>query len=189
MSYYNTVIVAFDEIDVINDSSDDGFTTPQIIADSVKRLYDTLHQTELGQGVVFLTVMLLETWVNKVNSMPGSTPDRLSKYTQRKPIDLKNINVISLVELVTLWLKEFYQVRNLTPPHPVYPFEESQLREFGRRGLTVREALGLCAENFKVHEEPLPEDPVERFELALTSEIEADIGDYLENNSLIADAL
>lgn len=189
VSQYNPVIVCFDEIDVINDSSDDGFTTPQIIADLVKRLYDTLHQSELGQGVVFLTVMLPDTWTNKVNLMSGGTPDRVSKYTQRKPIDLKNINSDSMVELATLWLKEFYEIRNLTPPYPIYPFEESQLREFGRRGLTVREALGLCAENFKVYEEPLPEDPFERFGLALTNELEADIGDYLEDNSLIADGL
>jgi hypothetical protein len=91
--------------------------------------------------------------------------------------------------LVTLWLKEFYEARNLTPPHPVYPFEEAQLREFGRRGLTVRQALRLCAENFKVYEESLPAEPIERFELALKAESAAVLGDYLENNSLIADSL
>ncbi len=119
----------------------------------------------------------------------GGTPDRVSAYTKRKPINLNLLNGDSLVELVTLWLKEFYEARNLTPPHPFYPFEESQLREFGRRGLTVREALRLCAENFKVYVEPLPSEPLQRFELALTREIEADIGDYLEDNSLIAAAL
>lgn len=189
VSYYNPVIVCFDEIDVINDSSDDGFSTPQIIADLVKRLYDTLHQSELGKGVVFLTVMLPDTWTQKVNSMPGGTPDRVSTYTKRKPIDLKNINGDSLVELVTLWLKEFYESRNLTTPSPVYPFEESQLREFGRLGLTVREALRVCAENFKVEEEELPKDPFERFEFALKREYEADIGDYLEDIPLMGKAL
>jgi hypothetical protein len=139
----------FDEIDVINDSSDDGFTTPQIIADLVKRLYDTLSSSELGQGVVFLTVMLLDTWLQKVN-VGGGTPDRISTYTQRKPIDLKYMGSDSMVELVNLWLHEFNEARNLIPPHPVYPFEESQLREFGKGKPTVREALTWCAENFKV---------------------------------------
>ncbi|MFB8791465.1 MAG: ATP-binding protein [Potamolinea sp.] len=189
VSYYNPVVVCFDEIDVINDSSDDGFPTPMVIADLVKRLYDTLHQSELGKGVVFLTVMLPDTWTRKVNLMPSGTPDRVSTYTKRKPIDLKNINSDSLVELVTLWLKEFYESRNLTPPYPIYPFEEGQLREFGRRGLTVREALRLCAENFKVEEEELPKDPDERFELALKRETEANIGDYLEDTPLIAKTL
>jgi hypothetical protein len=189
VSYYNPVIICFDEIDVINDSTDDGFPTAMVIADLVKRLYDTLHQSELGQGVVFLTVMLPVTWAQKVNEIPGGTPERISTYTKRKPINLNYINGDSLVELVTLWLKEFYEARNLTPPHPVYPFEEAQLREFGKRGLTVREALRLCAENFKVDMPQLPKEPVKRFELALTSETEADIGDYIEENSLIADAL
>ena len=189
VSSYNPVIVCFDEIDVINDSSDDGFTTPQIIADLVKRLYDTIHQSEIDQGVVFLTVMLPDTWTKKVNLMPGGTPDRVSKYTQRNPIDLKYIGGDSIVELVTLWLKGFYETRNLTPPDPVYPFKESQLREFGKGKPTVREALTWCAENFKVYMPPLPEDSSERFELALKRELEADLGDYLENNSLIADAL
>lgn len=187
VSYYNPVLVCFDEIDVINDSSDDGFTTPQIIADLVKRLYDTLSSSELGQGVVFLTVMLLDTWLQKVN-VGGGTPDRISTYTQRKPIDLKYMGSDSMIELVKLWLKEFYEAKNLTPPHPVYPFEEIKLREVGKGKPTVREALTWCAENFKVHE-TLPKDPVERFELALNREIEADRGDYLEDNALIADAL
>jgi hypothetical protein len=133
--------------------------------------------------------MLPVTWAQKVNEIPGGTPERVSTYTKRKPINLNYINGDSMVELVTLWLKEFYEARNLTPPHPVYPFEETQLREFGKRGLTVREALRLCAENFKVDMPQLPKEPVKRFELALTSETEADIGDYMEENSLIADAL
>jgi hypothetical protein len=187
VSYYNPVLVCFDEIDVINDSSDDGFTTPQIIADLVKRLYDTLSSSELGKGVIFLTVMLLDTWSKKIN-VGGGTPDRISTYTQRKPIDLKYMGSDSMVELVNLWLNEFYKARNLKPPHPVYPFEESQLREFGKGKPTVREALTWCAENFKVHE-TLPKDPVKRFELALTRELEADRGDYLEDNALIAEAL
>jgi len=189
VSEYNPVIICFDEIDIENKCTEDGLTTPLVIADLVKRLYDTLRQSELGQGVIILTVMLPDTWTQKVDLMPGGTPDRVSTYTQRKPIDLKYIGGDSIVELVTLWLKEFYEARNLTPPHPVYPFEESQLREFGRRGLTVREALRLCAENFKVHMPPLPEEPVERFELALMREIEAKIGDYIEDNSLIATAI
>ncbi|NMG07649.1 P-loop NTPase fold protein [Brasilonema sp. UFV-L1] len=189
VSYYNPVVICFDEIDVKNNSSDDGLPTELVIADLVKRLHDTLEHSELSQGIVIITVMLPVTWTQKVNEMPGGTPDRVSKYTARKPINLIEIDSDSLVELVTLWLKEFYETRNLVPPHPVYPFEENQLREFGKRKPTVREALKWCAENFKVYEEPLPPDPHERFELALRRESEADIGDYLEDNSLIAKVL
>lgn len=135
--------------------------------------------------------MMPDTWEDKVNIIPGGTPDRISKYTQRKPIDLKPLSGDSIVELVSLWLKEFYDTRNLTPPHPLYPFEESELRKYGKNKLTVREALKWCAENFKIDEDTLPKDPFERFELAFKKESELELGDYLDekHNSLIVDAL
>lgn len=192
VSYYSPVIICFDEIDVNTSCRDDGLTTPQVIADLVKRLYDTLEHSELGQGLVVITVMMPYTWTDTVNVMSGGIPDRLSTYTQRKPIDLKYLNGDSLVDLVQLWLQDFYQFRNLNPHHPIYPFEESQLREYGRGKPTVREALTWCAENFKVFMPPvpeLPENPVERFEFALNKELEADIREDMEDNSTIAKAI
>jgi hypothetical protein len=192
VSYYRPIIICFDEIDVNRDwCSGDGLTTVQVIAALVKRLYDTLEQSELSQGLVIITVMAPDTW-QTVNLMPGSIPDRISTYTQRKPIDLNYLNGDYLVDLVKLWLQDFYEVRNLTPPHPVYPFEESQLREYGRGKPTVREALIWCAENFKVFMPPmpeLPEDPAERFELAFTKELEEDIQEEIEDNSTIGKAI
>ncbi|HAT16077.1 MAG TPA: hypothetical protein DCS91_23270 [Microcoleaceae bacterium UBA11344] len=192
VSYYSPVIICFDEIDVNTSCRDDGLTTPQVIADLVKRLYDTLEHSDIGQGLVIITVMMPYTWTDTVNVMSGGIPDRLSTYTQRKPIDLKYLNGDSVVDLVQLWLQDFYEVRNLNPPHPVYPFEESQLREYGRVKPTVREALTWCAENFQVFMPPmpeLPEDPIERFEFALTKELEADIREEMEDNSTIAKAI
>ena len=189
VSYYNPIVICFDEIDVENNCNADGLPTPQVIADLVKRLHDTLEHSGLGQGVVILTVMMPDTWTKKVDLMPGGTPDRVSKYTQRKPIDLKSLGSDSIIELVTLWLKEFYEGKSLNPPSPLYPFEEIELRKHGKNGLTVREALKWCAEKFKVDEEILPKDPFERFELALKRESDADRGNYQEDNSLIADAL
>ncbi|QSJ19515.1 ATP-binding protein [Nostoc sp. UHCC 0702] len=191
VSYYNPVIICFDEIDVKNNSTDDGWTTPMVIADLVKRLHDTLEQSELSQGLVILTVMQPDTWRNQIDSMPGSggTPDRISKYTQRKPIDLKHISGDSMVELMTIWLNNFYQIKQLVPPHPLYPFEVDKVINFSRGKPTVREALKWCADNFHVYEELLPDDPLERFEFALTRESEADISIYLEDDSLIAKAI
>ncbi|MEH2310658.1 MAG: P-loop NTPase fold protein [Nostoc sp.] len=190
VSFYNPVVICFDEIDVKNNSTDDGLPTESVIANLVKILHDTLENSELSQGVVILTVMLPETWRDKVNSMSGGTPDRISKYTQRKPLELKHVSGDSMVELVTVWLKEFYSGKNLVPPHPLYPFEESKLREYGQVSKpSVREALRWCADNFKIYEEPLPSDPFERFELAFKKESEEDIGDYIEDSSLIAEAL
>ncbi|MEH1999644.1 MAG: P-loop NTPase fold protein [Nostoc sp.] len=190
VSFYNPIVICFDEIDVINNSTDDGLPTASIIANFVKILHDTLENSELSQGIVILTVMLSETWRDKVNSMPGGTPDRISKYTQRKPLDLNNVSGDSMVQLVTVWLKEFYSLKNLVSPHPLYPFEESKLREYGKVSKpSVREALRWCADNFKIVQEALPSDPFERFTLAFKRESEADIGDYLENSDLISEAL
>lgn len=189
VSYYNPIVICFDEIDVKNNSTDDGLPTELVIADLVKRLHDTLEQSELSRGVVIITVMLPDTWTHKVNVMPGGTPDRISKYTQRKPIDLKYIDGNSMIELATIWLKDFYDSNNLVPLDSIYPFKENQLRDFGKGKPTVREALKWCAEKFKIYEKPLPNDPLERFNLALKKESESEIENYLEDNELIADTL
>ena len=188
VSYYNPVIICFDEIDVKNNSTDDGLPTEMVIADLVKRLHDTLHQSELGQGVVILTVMLPDTWTQKIKPMSGGTPARLSTHTKGKPIELNFLDSNSMIEIVTLWLKDFYEFRNLKPHTQLYPFEENQLKEYGKKKSTVREALTWCEENFKVSRPALPEDPLERFELAI-KELESGLVDYMENNSIIAKAL
>ncbi|MEG4988344.1 ATP-binding protein [Microcoleus sp. BR0-C5] len=188
VSYYNPVIICFDEIDVKNNSTDDGLPTEMVIADLVKRLHDTLHQSELGQGVVILTVMLPDTWTQKIKPMSGGTPARLSTHTKGKPIELNFIDSNSMIEIVTLWLKDFYEFRQLKPHDRLYPFEENQLKEYGKKKSTVREALTWCEENFKVYRPALPEDPLERFELAFR-ELESGLVDYMENNSIIAKAL
>ncbi|HEY9671955.1 MAG TPA: hypothetical protein V6D11_10955 [Waterburya sp.] len=192
VSGYKPVVICFDEIDVLNECTNSGFTTPEVIADLVKKLYDTLHQSELSQGVVLLTVMLTDTWQDPVKQMGAGTLDRVlaEPRLNKKPIDLKHIDGKSMVDLVTLWLKEFYQQRNLTPPRWIYPFEESQLIEYGKKERpTVRKALEWCAENFKIDKEPLPEDPLERFELALNTESKAVTLDDLDNNALLAETL
>ena len=189
VGYYNSIVICFDEIDVKNNSTEDGFPTESIIANFVKILHDTLENSALSQGVVILTVMLPVTWRDKVNSLPGGTPDRISKFTQRKPIELKPVSADSMVQLATIWLREYYSLKNLIPPHILYPFEETQLREYGKNKPTVREALQWCANNFRVEEEKLPDDPFERFELAFTRESEAKIEEYIEDSSLIAEAL
>ncbi|GCL38807.1 MAG: P-loop NTPase fold protein [Sphaerospermopsis kisseleviana] len=189
VSFYNPVVICFDEIDVYNNSTEDGLPTECVIANLVKILHDTLENYELSQGIVILTVMMPEIWTNKIKTIPGGTPDRISKFTQGNPLNLDSINAGYMVELATVWLGEYYSSKNLIPPHPLYPFEESQLREYGKNKPSVREALRWCADNFKVEEEILPSDPLERFELAFTRESEARFEEYIEDAALIAEAL
>ena len=190
VGFYNSIVICFDEIDVKNNSTDDGLPTESVIANFVKILHDTLVNSDLSQGVVILTVMLPETWRDKVNSLPGGTPDRISKFTQRKPLDLKYISGDSMVELVTIWLQDYYNAKDLIPPNPLYPFTETELKEYGKINKpSVREALRWCADNFKIETEPLPDDPFTRFELAFTREGEVKFEEYIEDSSRIAEAL
>jgi hypothetical protein len=190
VGFYNSIVICFDEIDVKNNSTDDGLPTESVIANFVKILHDTLVNSDLSQGVVILTVMLPETWRDKVNSLPGGTPDRISKFTQRKPLDLKYISGDSMVELVTIWLQDYYNAKDLIPPNPLYPFTETELKEYGKINKpSVREALRWCADNFKIETEALPDDPFTRFELAFTREGEVKFEEYIEDSSRIAEAL
>jgi hypothetical protein len=150
VSHYNSVIICFDEIESLK-VNDAGFTTPQVIAELVYNLYNSLTQSELGQGVIILTVVLPDVWSNAIKNMRGGIVDRISKYTNTKPINLAPLNSNSILDLVALWLQEeLYKPRHLTPPHPVYPFDENQLRDLGKEKPSVREVLDWCAEHFDV---------------------------------------
>ncbi|MDB9314078.1 AAA family ATPase [Spirulina sp. CS-785/01] len=194
VSQYKSVLICFDEIDHIDKFSDEGFTTPQVIANVIKRLYDTLDNYKDGKGVCLLTVMSPDTWRDSIDSVSSGSStglsDRLSTYTQREPIKLNLLKADSMLELVSLWLQDFYQRKDLVPPHSFYPFEEEQLKKYAKTNRpTVREALKWCAENFKIEEEQLPEKASDRFELALSREKEEDFGEFLEDNDLLAEAL
>lgn len=166
VTVYKPVIVCFDEFESL-DVNDAGFTAPQVVADLVSTLYDQLEVEFMGQGVIILTVVLSNKWRDELQFMSGGIKDRLSKYTGNKPLELKPLNGELFLELVKLWLKEFYQQQNLIPPHPLYPFQESDLLKFGANKPTVREGLSWCAKNFKPPENLLPDEPSERFQLAL----------------------
>jgi hypothetical protein len=190
VSHYNSVIICFDEIESLK-VNDAGFTTSQVIAELVYNLYNSLTQSELGQGVIILTVVLPDVWSNTIKNMRGGSGivDRISKYTNKKPINLDPLNSNSILDLVALWLQEeLYKPRHLTPPHPVYPFDENQLRDLGKEKPSVREVLDWCAEHFDV-DDPLPDNPSERFKLALEQTSQSIPENYLEDNNFIAEVL
>ena len=150
VSHYNSVIICFDEIESLK-VNDAGFTTSQVIAELVGNLYNSLMQSELGQGVIILTVVLPDVWRNAIKNMRGGILARISKYDNGKPIELEHLNSNSIIDLVSLWLQEeLYKPQHLTPPHPVYPFDENQLRDLGKQRISVRELLAWCAEHFDV---------------------------------------
>lgn len=163
-----------------------------MIADLVKRLYDTLYQSDRSLGVVMLTVMMPDTWSNTIRQLRGGIPDRVA--SKGKPIALSYMDGKSIIELVKCWLQDFYAEVGLTPQDPIYPFEKEQLIELGKEKPPVRKVLSWCADNFKVAVavDPLPKEPLERCEFALNQEKNAILAipdSFLEDNSAIAKAL
>ncbi|NES19640.1 MAG: hypothetical protein F6K41_12095 [Symploca sp. SIO3E6] len=156
-SNYKVPVICFDELDT-TDIDNNGFTTAQVVANLAKDLYNNV------KGCVFLLAMYPETWRDQVKTLPQAEAviDRLvSENAKREPITLNYLNSDDVVAIVSRWLQEFYQEHQQTPPHPLYPYEESQLRELGKQKPTVRGLLRWCTENFKLPEqlESYPEQP------------------------------
>jgi hypothetical protein len=196
ISEYNELVICFDELDVA-DVNDGGLYKAQLIASLVKELIENLKR-----GVI-LTVMMPGIWTEKVsNSMPRSVSKKLMTYSDA-PLELRHLNADSVIELVSFFLKEYYEARNLVPPHPVYPFNEAQLREIGQEKPTMREVLQWCRANCKplsetpsetpsetlISNEPEQDDALAQVEMAFTHELNQDIASCLEDNHLLADAL
>lgn len=188
ISEYNELVICFDELDDKSSFEElSGLHISQIVATFIKKLLENL-----SRGVI-LSVMMPPQWNDKIKQLPGGVYNKVS--AQGNPIDLKYMDGESIIDLVTAWLKKYYQVRNLVPPTPVYPFTESQLRELGKEKETVRRILIWCKDNCKpVSSDPseetrtkTEEDPVE---IAFVKELEeAPQSYYLDDHFRLGDAL
>ena len=197
-SDYRTVLICFDELETVNLNEAD-FPRPRSVAELVKNLFDSLNLASTSRGAVILTVMMPDTWKHKIKLLPGGIPDRVSSATT-DPIEMDYMDGDSIVELVTLWLKEFYESKNLVFYPSVYPFKESQLRELAKYKPTVRQILQWCAKYFRVPGTPSTSDnnskqtvsqphPVEvAFNKELVT-VEGTINTLLEDKAALADAL
>jgi hypothetical protein len=191
---YRTVLVCFDELDTIG-ADENGYPVEMVIMDLVKRLFDSIHQSGTGKGVVILSVIIPDLWRNLQATRDASSAKICTAF-KGSPVELKYVNPESVVELVSLWLNDFYKARNFNPPSPVYPFDEKELLDFGKGKPHVREALSWCAAKLPQKiEEILPSSPekpltpTEKFEIAYQQALEAFSGEHLEDNELIASAL
>lgn len=189
ISDYKPIVVCFDELDV-PECSDAGFTKAQVTAGLAKDLYNSLKKG------VLLTVMYPETWGHQIKRLPSA--EAVTLRIGDKKIDLKHLNADNVITLVSQWLKDFYEKNELTPPHPVYPFEEGKLRELARERPLARTILKWCAENFKVPTDaptptlvlmPETKHPVESAYNNELAALESTVEDYMENKVRLADAL
>ena len=185
ISEYNELVICFDELDV-PEISDTGLYKSQIVAGLVKELFENLRR-----GVI-LSVMMPGIWSEKIQKeLPASVSQKLTTYCS--PLDLKYLDSGSTIEVISFFLKEYYESRELSPPSLIYPFEEGQLRAIGREKPTVREVLQWCREHCKPPADTdikiLPTSETDPVELAFISELSDDISNRLDDNYFLADAL
>ncbi len=138
---YQPLVICFDEMDSAG-SDEHGMPKAMVVASLVKDVCNSLKK------VVVLSAMYEETWKEQINIMPNAKAviDRIGE----KVFDLNYLNSDNVVALVSKWLKDFYEERNLIPPTPVYPFDEVKLRELGKEKPIVRYVLKWCEENLKI---------------------------------------
>jgi hypothetical protein len=181
---YRTLVICFDELES-TDCNERGFTRAQVAALLAKDLYG-----KIKRGVLMMAMYPL-TWTNQIRAVPEAqaVTDRIGNKT----FDLNHLNADGVVAVVSHWLKYFYEKKGLTPPNPVYPFNEGELRELGKEKPIIRAVLNWCAENWKVDKgDELLKDPLHKVEIAFNEELaalEKSIDNYLEDNATLADAL
>lgn len=141
ISDYQELVICFDEIDGTG-CDDSGYSKAQIVGQLVKDLFDNLTK-----GII-LTVLMPATWKDQILSLSTGSgiADRVS--SSGDIIRLNYLNENSVVDLVKLWLQGFYAEKEISPPTPVYPFDEAQLREIGQDRPTVRRVLQWCKQNW-----------------------------------------
>ncbi|BAY84945.1 hypothetical protein NIES267_44430 [Calothrix parasitica NIES-267] len=182
VSDYKVPVICFDELDNL-EVNEYGFVLAQVVASLVKDLYNSLKRG------VFLLAMYPPTWKEQIRALPDAEAvmDRLlSEQLDKQPLKLNNLNSDDIVAIVSQWLKVFYEENQVTPSHPVYPFNETKLREFGRSKPTVRSILKWCAENFG--NSPII-NPVEECYQNELENIESSIDELMEDNNAISNSL
>ncbi len=183
VSDYKVPVICFDELDN-TEVNECGFVLAQVVASLVKDLYNSLKRG------VFLLAMYSPTWKEQIRILPQAEAvmDRLvSEQSDRQPLKLNNLNSDDIVAIVSQWLQVFYEENKVTPPHPVYPFSENKLREFGKSKPTVRSILKWCAESFG--NSPIISNPVEEYYQNELTNIEASIDELMEDEDAISKAL
>jgi hypothetical protein len=179
---YNSLVICFDELDVA-DFNEVGFRKAQVVVNLVKELVDNIKH-----GVI-LSVMMPGIWQNEVASkLPASVTAKMS--TAGEPIGLHYIDENTIVDLVSLFLKDYYDSRQLHPPHYLYPFDEGKLRNLHREKYTVRELLKWCRKNCVPEEGPEPGPvPSSNVEEAFKIEMTENIANLLDDSNIIAETL
>lgn len=184
---YKELVICFDELDTVESiNTDTGLHISVIIAGLIKTLFENLKK-----GVI-LSVMMPDTWRNKIREIPKADQQKINTELPEKPLKLNYMNQESIIDFVSWWLNSYYQKYQLIPPSPTYPFEftEDQLKKLDQARLSVRMFLKWCKENCHPPNGNGVQPIESKIEPYFLNEMEGEIDDSeLDNNNLIADAL
>ncbi|TAD75652.1 MAG: ATP-binding protein [Oscillatoriales cyanobacterium] len=185
LSAHRSTLLCFDETE-IPQVSEQGFSSTQILAYLIKQIFDSLHQSTNSGGLVLSSFMFANQWSSEVVPLAGAS-DRMTAGTG-DPINLKQLDGQSFPKLVRFLLaKKFYKPRGLTPPHPLYPFNEEEIKTVSKERPPVRKALRWCAENFVVTAPPVP--PEERFQKGFEEKLQDDYQEAIADSATLAETL
>ena len=192
---YKTVIICFDELDAVRENSL-GFPLVQVVLDLIKRLFDSIVQSDQSQGILIATFLLPRDWHFLSQDGPDTSKMVLSRIsTQSERLDLNPLNSETIVQLVSSWMQAFYERKKIDFENLIYPFTADELSAYGKQGYTAREALDWCAKQLplKLKEKVKPlksATPKEKFEAAYKKAVTREIEEEdLDNNELIASVL
>ncbi len=178
---YTIPVICFDELDGTESADEDdamygGFTRAMVVASLGKDVFN-----QLNRGVL-LTATYDKTWREQIKVVSGA--DAVIDRIAERQLELKPLKPDDVVNVVETYLKSFYEKHQLSAPHSLYPFKESDLREYGKNSPNIREILQWCAKNIpNIHV-----DPIDRLKKQYVS-IESSLEDFLDDSDLIADTL
>jgi hypothetical protein len=136
---YKSVVICFDQLEGV-EISDAGFTKAQVIAMFGMDLYNNIRRG------VLITALYRDIWTQQIKELPSAEAvvDRIGQEI----VDLNFLNADGAVALVKRRLTNFYAKHQINPPHELYPFDESVLREKGKQKASARDVLEWCRKNW-----------------------------------------
>jgi hypothetical protein len=189
ISLHKKLVIFFDELDTLG-IDENGLYRASVVIGLIKGLYENLHK-----GVI-VTCMDELAWKDIVNKqIPKAAYQKATTYGN--PIKLRPLDEDLSIDLLQLYLNSFYQEHNVTPPNPIYPFVEEEVREIGRSRPFVREFLQWCREwIIKFNRQPDDQDDQSvrsliksRVQDAFEDELESISDQIIDEDSLIASVL
>lgn len=195
ISHYNNIVFCFDELDDPSCNSS-GETRAVVVSALAKDLRNIIRKC------VLLMAMYPTTLQYEIKQFGGQGQGSTAAYdrTADMVLELEYLNSDTSVALVSKWLEDFYKSKELIPPHPLYPFNEEEIRKNGKERPTTRQVLKSCFDNWKVPNAdnlseisfsvpPIITNPLEAaFENELQS-VTASIDEYMEKSEVIGKAL